>query len=135
MLEGNVKAEMAVGLSAGVRIGRGWRIPRQAIALACILAMLFQAVLFAWHHHAAPFHARATAATTTLAAPSAPVIPASDEHDCQICFTLNHHGAVPVDFFVAKPPQQAPLRQVWIAAVDTPLAAYLLFRSRAPPPV
>jgi len=123
-----------MGLSAGVRIGRAWRGPRRAAALAGILAILFQAILFAWHHHPPPFRARAVAAASTLTAPTAPIMPAVSDDDCPICFTLSHHGAVPVEFFAAKPPEEALLRQARIAAVDAPLAPYLLFRSRAPPP-
>jgi hypothetical protein len=104
------------------------------VALVAILAMLFQAVLFAWHHHAAPFYWRPASAVTSLAAPTSPVMPASADHLCEICFTLSHHGFVPVDFFAAKPPEEAPLHQTRMAAVDTPLAPYFLFRSRAPPP-
>jgi hypothetical protein len=125
---------MAVGLRTKFRIGREWRFPRRGAALVGIVAMLFQAILVAWHHHAPPFHSRAASAATTLAAPISPVMPASADHDCEICFTLSHHGAVPVDFFAAKPPEETPLHQTRIAAVDATLAPYLLFRSRAPPP-
>jgi hypothetical protein len=123
-----------MSLSAGVRIERARRIPRRATALVGILAILFQAILFAWHHHPPPFHARDVAAASILTAPTAPIMPALADHDCQICFTLSHHGAVPVEFFAAKPLEQAPLHQTRIAAVDAPRTPYLPFRSRAPPP-
>lgn len=126
---------MGVGLCAGVRIGRARRLPRRAAALVGILAVLFQAVLSAWHHHHAPLlHSRAASGVTTLVAPTSPFMPLLADHDCQICFTLSHHGAVPVDFFAAKLSEEAPLHQTRIAAVVAPLAPYLLFRSRAPPP-
>jgi len=124
---------MVVGLSVGGRIGRAWRTPRQAAALVGILATLFQAVLFAWHHHPLPFYARATTAVTTLAAPTVPVTPASADHDCEICFAISHHGTVPVDIYAAKPPENAPLPQTQMATVEAPLTPYSLFRSRAPP--
>ena len=107
-------------------------MPRQGAALVGILATLFQALLFAWHHHPPLFYPRATTAATTLAAPTVPVSPALADHDCEICFTISHHGAVPVDFFVGKPPEDAP-PETRIAAVDTSPTAYLLFRARAPP--
>jgi hypothetical protein len=124
---------MAVGLSARVRIGRRWRISRQAAALVAICAILFQAAAFACHHHAAPFHSRAASAVAILAAPISPVVPASADDECQICLTISHNGAVPVDFYAAQPPENPPLHQARTAAVDAPLIPYLLFRSRAPP--
>ena len=120
---------MGVGLSAKVRIG--WQ--RRAAAQIGILAILLHAMLFAWHHHAPPFYANTGSAAASEATPVFPVLPGCDDHDCQICFTLGHHGAVPVDFFAADPPEQTLLHQTCTAAVDTPLAPYLLFRSRAPP--
>jgi hypothetical protein len=60
-------------------------------------------------------------------------MPALADHDCEICFALSHHGAVPVDLFVATPPVHAPLHRSLLAAVDTSAAHYILFRSRAPP--
>jgi hypothetical protein len=125
---------MGVRVCAGVRIGRARRIPRQAAALVGILAILFQATLSAWHHHAPPFHARVASSVTTLTAPSSQGMPESADHDCQICCTLNHHGAVPVDFLAAKSPDGAPLHQIRVAVAAAPLLIpYLLFRSRAPP--
>ena len=70
-------------------------------ALTAAFAILVQAVLFGWHHHAIPLRPQAALAVAILAAPTSPVMPAEDDHDCQICFTLGHHGAVPVGFFAA----------------------------------
>jgi hypothetical protein len=66
-------------------------------------------------------------------APTAPVTPALADHDCDICFALSHHGAVPVDVLVANPPEPAPLRRSRLAAVETSPVPYILFQSRAPP--
>jgi hypothetical protein len=60
-------------------------------------------------------------------------MPALADHDCEICFALSHHGAVPVDLFVANPPVHAPLGRSRLAAVDASPAPYILFQSRAPP--
>ena len=68
-----------------------------------------------------------------LATPTSPALPAADDHDCQICFALGHHGAVPVEFFAPSPPDQARLHQLRLMAVDAPLAPYFSFQSRAPP--
>jgi len=124
---------MRVSLVTEVRISRARHIVRQATALAGILAILVQAVLFAGHHHALPYRSQAAQNATSLSAPSAPAHPVSEDHDCQICFTLGHDGIVPVDFFAPTPPERAPLLHADVAAVDAPRAPFLLFRSRAPP--
>ena len=125
---------MGVRLSVGVRFGRARQRGRRAGALAGIFAILFQAVLFAWHHHEVSFHVRSAPAVTILeAAPASPSAPGLADHDCEICFALSHHGAVPVDFCPAQQPENAPPPQTRIAAVEVPLTPYSLFRSRAPP--
>jgi hypothetical protein len=60
-------------------------------------------------------------------------MPALVDHDCDICFALSHHGAVPVDILVANPPEHAPLPRSRLAAVEASPAPYILFQSRAPP--
>jgi hypothetical protein len=66
-------------------------------------------------------------------APTSPATPALADHDCEICFALGHHGAVPVDLFVANPPAHALQCRSRLAAVDTSPTPYILFQSRAPP--
>jgi hypothetical protein len=106
---------------------------RGAAALTAAFAILVQAVLFGWHHHAIALRPQADLAVAILAAPTSPAMPAGDDHDCQICFTLGHHGAVPVALFAPSPPNHAPLHQHRLAALDAPLEPYFFFRSRAPP--
>jgi hypothetical protein len=60
-------------------------------------------------------------------------MPALADHDCEICFALSHHGAVPVDLFLANPLAHAPQCRNRLAAVDTSPTPYILFQSRAPP--
>jgi hypothetical protein len=123
---------MGVRLSIGIRLGRA-RQRRRGGALVGIFAILFQTVLFAWHHHPAPFHVRSAGAVTTLAAPTTPAMPALADHECEICFAISHHGAVPVSFLAAKPPEHATLHRSRLVAVETSSALYILFQSRAPP--
>jgi hypothetical protein len=106
---------------------------RRVAALTAAFAILVQAVLFGWHHHAIALRPQAALAVAILAAPTSPAMPAGDDHDCQICFTLGHHGAVPVALFAPSPPNHAPLHQHRLAALDAPLEPYFFFRSRAPP--
>jgi hypothetical protein len=116
-----------------VLTGRAWVIWRRIAALTGVLAILTQAILFAWHHHSFPLHPQAGWSVTILAMPTPPAVPAADDHDCQICFTLSHHGAVPINFFAPSPPVLAPLQQIRLATLDAPLAPYFFFQSRAPP--
>ena len=124
---------MGVHLSIGVRLGRARQRRRRVYALVGTFAILLQAFLFAWHEHPASFHVPSAGAAATLAAPTSPVMPALADHDCEICFALSHHGAAPVDLFLANRPLDAPLPRSRLAAVDTSPAPYILFRSRAPP--
>jgi hypothetical protein len=131
-LQGGCEIEPRLSFSAGVRIGRSWRPPRRATAILGIFAVVLQAMLFAWHHHAHPLLTRTAPVVAALAA-SGQEMPASARGDCQTCFALSHHGAVPVDLFKAPPPDPLPVQSVRGNAVCTPLAYYVLFRSRAPP--
>ena len=124
---------MRVSLAREVRIGRARRVARRAVALAGIFAILLQAVLLAGHHHALPHHSPAAQTATSLSAPRSPAGPLSEDQDCQICFTLGHHGVAPIDFFATTPPKRVSLHYTNIGTVDAPLAPFLLFRSRAPP--
>lgn len=120
-------------LFTGVRLGRARQRRRRGCALVGTFAIMLQAVLFAWHHHAASFHVPSTGPTKTLVSPTSPGMPALADHDCDICFALSHHGAVPVDVFAANPPVRALLRRSRLAAVDSSPAPYFLFQPRAPP--
>ena len=111
------------------------RLParRRGVALLGIFAILLQAVLFAEHRHPLPVSSRDAPALS--AAASAPGHEASGQadNDCQICFALGHHSAAPVDLAAALRPAHAALPPRVLKAVVTPVASYLLFRSRAPP--
>jgi hypothetical protein len=107
---------------------------RRGAALAGAFAILVQAILFGWHHHAFPFPPPVASAVTVVPTSPVPAAPAAEDHDCQICFTLSHHhGAVPVDFFAPSEPEPAPLHLSGRAVLDAPLAPYFFFQSRAPP--
>jgi len=116
-----------------VLIGRARKIGRRVAALTGAFAILVQAVLFGWHHHEIPFRQHAAFGVTILAPPTSPAMPAADDHDCQICFALGHHGALTVDFFAPSLPELRPPHQIRLAALDAPLAPYFFFQSRAPP--
>jgi hypothetical protein len=104
----------------------------RSTAILGILALLFQAMLGAWHHHVLPFSSRGAPALFARAS-AGPETPSSAGRDCQICFGLSHHGTVPADRFAAAPPDQNPLPPIRAVAIATSRSSYLLFHSRAPP--
>ncbi|HWD58257.1 MAG TPA: hypothetical protein VG308_08275 [Stellaceae bacterium] len=96
-----------------------------------LFAVLFQAVLFGWHHHDPTFAGRLTA--PVVANPIAPPQAVDDEDGCDICQVLHHLTAAPVDAAGAPPPLAVATS---IAAHDTAFAVRtraLSFRARAPP--
>lgn len=104
---------------------------RRSAAMLGVFAVLFQALVSAWHHHALTFSWQEPPA---IAAPApGGETPATAHRDCQICFVLGHHGAVPVDLFAAASAEPAPLRRSPAPEPMAASAAYTLFRSRAPP--
>jgi len=106
---------------------------RRVGALAGIFAVLIQAILFGWHHHAPAFYRSTASAGSVATAPTSPTVPSLADDDCQICFSLSHHGVVPVDFFAPSLPEPGPLSRAAPTTIDAPLARYSFFQSRAPP--
>jgi hypothetical protein len=114
------------------RRGEPRRVSPQAIAVLGILAILFQATLGAWHHHALIFSSRA--AGVAASAPANEEAPKAADQHCQICFSLGHHGAVPVDWLAAALRDPDPRPPILAVDVAGPLPAHFLFHARAPPP-
>ena len=108
MILGGRKVDVPVSVSARLRIGGVWWISPRKTALLGIFAILFQAMLFAWHNHAHPLSLRSAPAALALAAANDDRVPTSSEDDCEFCFSLSHHSAAPIDFFAPAPP--GPLR-------------------------
>jgi hypothetical protein len=105
--------------------------PRRGAALLGVFAILLQAALFAGHHHPLPLSS--PGAPAVLAAATGQEAPELADDDCPICFALSHNSASPVDFLTPPPPGQVALPAAAVAAVDASVAAFLHFRSRAPP--
>jgi len=96
-----------------------------------LFAVLFQAVLFGWHHHGLVLTGRST--VPVVANPTTPPHAVDDENGCEICQVLHHLSAAPVDF--AGPP--LPFGVVAAAVIPGPAfaagASALAFHARAPP--
>ena len=125
---------MHLRLAAGVRTNKP-RVPapRRGAALLAIFAILLQAVLFAQHRHPLLVSSRGAPALLAAAPAAGHDAPGRANNDCEICFALGHHSAAPVGFAAALPPVHAALPPTVLKAAVTPVASYLLFRSRAPP--
>jgi hypothetical protein len=125
----SVTVDPITALLLGLSISRR-RLRRLAARLA-LFAILFQAILFGWHHHDLHFDGRLPAPVIENSAASTQ--PADDADGCEICQVLHHLTAATVDFTAAPPPLAVAPGIVPddAAFVACPLA--LAFRARAPP--
>jgi len=104
---------------------------RRLAARFGVFAILFQAILFGWHHHDLIFAGRLPA--PVVETPSASPQVADDEDGCEICQVLHHQALSTGNGIVTPLPGMAPSPSVaadpgWI---DRTLA--WAFRARAPP--
>jgi hypothetical protein len=102
-------------------------------ALLGVFAILFQAILFGWHHHDLGFTARGTPLTLSAPGSGNSGSPGADAGGCEICIVLHHQAAAPLAFMVPLTP------------ADTASVVYLrdlafrgrsfeqVFQARAPP--
>jgi hypothetical protein len=94
-------------------------------------AVLFQAILFGWHHHDLIVAGRL--AMPVMERPAATPQVIDDEDGCEICQVLHHLTAAPVDAVSTAPPLTLA---VATAAPETVFAVRGLpagFHARAPP--
>src|SRR5215471_11985897 len=105
---------------------------RRWVVLVAIAAILLQALLFGWHHHATavPGHSSPIA---SLHGTSEPLAPAGAEQFCEICTDLHQHATavlspallpVPCSIGLSDRPPESDA----ICLTDT-----RAFRARAPP--
>jgi hypothetical protein len=107
------------------RVGSSW-----AVGLS-VFAILFQALLFGWHHHDLVFAGSLPAPVAQNSA--APSQALDDEDRCEICSVLHHLTAAPVE--IAAVPMPAPITVIlrFGAAASVAQTPALAFRARAPP--
>ena len=106
---------------------------RRRVALIGVAAILFQALLFGWHHHGLHLAARGEPAASVY--DSLQQIPAAaGEDSCEICAVLHHQSASPLAF--AMPPTPSAIASaIELPAADLPdRADTRWFHARAPPP-
>jgi hypothetical protein len=103
------------------------------MALLGVAAILFQAILFGWHHHPVALASHAAQPIAHWEG-NAPLSPATADDDCDICQTLHHLNGAPLEYVAL-----APL----VATVSAPApptrsetgdqATGRAFQARAPP--
>ena len=112
-----------------MRRSRGTRPFRVKLGL---FAILFQAILFGWHHHELsvsgrlPFPIVENHSTGSQAADD-------DADGCEICQVLHHLAAAPIDFSGPPPPLGFIAVSAGAQAASTAYGASAGFDARAPP--
>ena len=116
-----------------MRIKRPSQTRRRVAALLGVVALLFQAILSAWHHHTPRLPQHGLSVVGSIGVANRDPVQQSADDDCQICLTLSHYTAVAVDFFAAPSADHEALPLLSAAAITLLDSSYLLFRSRARP--
>jgi hypothetical protein len=109
------------------------RTLRGAATRLAIFAVLYQALLFGWHHHRLSFADGRHAPLASIENSTAPAPPAADEDGCAICSVLHHQVLAGGELAAALP---LPIPSAAAPAGDEPVAVPRQaggFRARAPP--
>jgi hypothetical protein len=102
------------------------------VALIGVAAILFQAFLFGWHHHALALP-QSSGPIASLHSATQPPEPATAEELCEICTVLHQQSAAPLAFVTPSVPSTTA------AAADLPVSVFYDhagtrgFDARAPP--
>src|SRR5580700_2487642 len=106
---------------------------RRRSALLGVFAVLFQAILFGWHHHELGPASRGSQPDVTVSNATSPLSPASAEDECDICMALHHLSASPVEFVFLPMPVAAASTLPLPILLQATRASGHGFRARAPP--
>ncbi len=107
---------------------------RCPVALIGVAAILFQALLFGWHHHGLAWTARGGPAASLYDA-SRPLPSTVAEDSCEICAVLHHQSASPLGFVAPPTPPAIASAVILPARVFLDRADTRGFHARAPPRV
>ena len=108
------------------------RHPSRRVALLAVLAVLFQAILFGWHHHELSLPS-GDAPALAFPAGGAPPEPADLDDDCDICQALHHLSAAPGEVVALAVPDAAASALLLPASIFIERAGERAFQARAPP--
>jgi hypothetical protein len=121
---------MARGLPRPIIGDRKWS--RIAARLG-LFAILFQAILFGWHHHDLVFGSQQQHAVIHNS--TAATHPVDDEDGCEICQVLHHQTAASSNATVTPLPGLTVSPSIAADPAFVAHALALAFRARAPPRV
>ena len=76
---------------------------RRRVALIGVAAILFQAFLFGWHHHALALP-QSSGPIASLQSATQPLVPATSQDLCDICAVLHQQSALPLAFVTPSVP-------------------------------
>ena len=107
------------------------RLARWSAVRLGLFAVLFQAILFGWHHHDLVFAGRLIA--PIVANPTAPPQAVDDEDGCEICQVLHHLTGAPPDLVAALPSFTIATITIACDVAFCARAPTLAFYARAPP--
>ncbi|HXP03616.1 MAG TPA: hypothetical protein VN808_05810 [Stellaceae bacterium] len=108
------------------------RIPTPSpVPLMAIFAILFQAILFGWHHHELVLTGHLPAAVIENHAGTPQAL--DDEDGCEICQVLHHLFAAPVDVAASLLSHAPAAYRIAGEPAFTARSPALAFRARAPP--
>jgi hypothetical protein len=101
-------------------------------ALLGVVAILFQAILFGWHHHELGSASHGTT-PAIHGEGSAPLSPATAEDDCDICQALHHLRTAPGEVASLPLPAGATPALVLLDLILQGQGFPRAFQARAPP--
>jgi hypothetical protein len=96
-----------------------------------VFAILFQAILFGWHHHDLVSGSQKQQAVIHNSTPA--THPVDDEDGCEICQVLHHQTAASSNAIVTPLPGLAAVASRAADPAFVARALALAFRARAPP--
>jgi len=104
------------------------------VALIGVAAILFQAFLFGWHHHALALPQN-SGPTASLQNATQPLVPATSQDLCDICAVLHQQRVAPLAF--ATPPVPCCTGVATHRGEADPIGRSdaRMFQARAPPAV
>jgi len=105
---------------------------RRRVALIGVAAILFQAFLFGWHHHALVLP-QSFGPIASVQSATQPLAPATAEELCEICAVLHQQSAAPPAF--ATPPAPCCTGVATHRSEADPIGRNdaRIFQARAPP--
>ena len=102
------------------------------VALIGLAAILFQAILFGWHHHALALPG-SSGPIASIHGADEPLAPATAEDLCEICVVLHQQTAAPLGFFLTRSPSATSAASGSIGPVFICRAVARGFDARGPP--